>query len=428
MNREKVVCIYGDANAAANDSSYLDVLVNEIGLNRIIFGGGFNLSAKTRALNPIKNGGAPGLGLVDDDKVLHKGIEEAHKKGIQVWVCIGGWAGGAEQAPEYMAYDLNGTRMDLLPKRLYAHEQAWGMFCPNNERVNAWLEAALGEIAARYDFQGSAITHARYPHSAAIPMLLGCACETCQKKAIEFGYDFQSMKSAVFGAFNALKHLTAADLKTAAKVGIGFIDFLQILGKDADGVIDWFNFRADGITNSMRRFSNAVHAARPDFLFGTDTHYPTMALLVGHRYSDLVKICDQIVPLLSHNEIHFMDNVGSYSNLLLESVENLSERDAVRLVYNFLGIHTPNMPRTVKDMKLGNPLNGEIDMQWLGDLIANEMYKTRLISGSKVLSYPVIKGSTWPEKTVRRLMQVSLEAGHDGIVFQGTDSLFKPKK
>ena len=78
-------------------------------------------------------------------------------------------------------------------------------------------------------------------------------------------------------------------------------------------------------------------------------------------------------------------------------------------------------------MKLGNPLNGEIDMKWLEDLIENEMYKTRLVSGRKVLSYPVIKGSTWPEQIVRRLIKSSLEAGHDGIVFQGTDSLFKPR-
>jgi hypothetical protein len=83
------------------------------------------------------------------------------------------------------------------------------------------------------------------------------------------------------------------------------------------------------------------------------------------------------------------------------------------------------MPETIKSMNLGDPPNSEPKLAALENLVAQEMVKARLMSGPSIPSYPVIKGSLWPEKTVRRLMDVSLEAGHNGIVFQGTDSLFK---
>jgi hypothetical protein len=425
MGKEKVVGLYGDAAAIAADPGYLDAAKKEIGLNRIIFGGGFNLTSKTRALNPSKGGAAPGVTLVDDDTPMRKAIDEAHKRGMQVWGCISLYWAGAEHAPDLMAYDLTGKRMDEFPRRLYAAEQGSMTFCPNNERINAWFEALLVEIAARYDFQGYALTHVRYCHPAFFEQMLACGCPTCQKKAAELGYDFTRMQQAVLATQAAFKNLPAGRLKTAARASLGFFDFLQALGQDCRGVVDWFNFRADAITLNLKRFSQAVHAARPDFIFGSDTHYPTMALLVGHRYSDLAATCDQILPLLSHNEIHFMDNVGSFATLLTQWIDGLGEVEAVSLVYKLLGIHNPEMPVTVKAMHLGEPPSAEPQMEALLDLVVSEMYKARLFSGEKVPSYPVIKGSIWPEKTIRRLMEVATEAGHDGIVLQGTDALFK---
>ncbi len=120
-----------------------------------------------------------------------------------------------------------------------------------------------------------------------------------------------------------------------------------------------------------------------------------------------------------------MDNIGSFATLLTQWIDGLGEGEAVSLVYNLLGIHNPEMPVTVKAMHLGEPPSAEPKMEALLELVASEMYKARLFSGEKVPSYPVIKGSNWPEKTVRRLMEVATEAGHDGIVLQGTDALFK---
>jgi hypothetical protein len=425
MGREKVVGLYGDAIAAVANPGYLDTLKKELGLNRIIFGGGFNLSAKTRALNPFTDGSAPGMTLADDDTPIRKAIEEAHKRDIKVWGILGGYHGGAERAPELMIHALTGERMDAFPPRLYSTEQSSYTFCPNNERINAWFEAIQVEIAAKYDFQGYALTHVRYTHPAFFEQMLACGCPTCEKKAAVLGYDFPRMKQAVLGTLAALKKMPAGLLKTASRAGLGFFDFLQVLGQDSRGVVDWFNFRADAISNNLKRFSQAVHAAKPGFLYGTDIHYPTMALLVGHRYSDIATACDQILPLLSHNEIHFMDNIGSFATIMTNWSEGLGEVEAVSLVYKLLGIQNPDMPVTVRAMHLGQPPTAEPRMEALLDLVASEMYKARLYSGEKVLSYPVIKGTIWPEKTVRRLMEVATEAGHDGIILQGTDALFK---
>jgi hypothetical protein len=427
MSKEKVVGIYGDHNASVNDPNYLDTLQGEIGLNAIICGG-YNLSANVRALNPATVPG--GSTYTDDDSMLYKAQEVFRKRGIQSWAIFGGYHGMANSEPETMAYTLEGKRIDSFQPRLYAHEANGYTTCPNNEKHNAFLEAVLVDIAARYDFAGSAITHARYAHSAFIQGLLACGCETCEKKAGEFGFDFQRMKKAVLGTYYGFQKLTVDQCKLALKVGLGFLDFVEMMGQDAGAVADWFNYRAMVISHNFKRFQTAIHSVNPNFRFGSDTHYPTMALLVGHRYADLNQVCDQIVPLLSHNEIHFMDNIGSFANFLMESVPGLEDADATSLVYNFLGVHTPGLPKTVKDMQLGTPVNAELHMNpdTLQALVANEMYKVRLLSNNKNPSYPVIKGSFWPERVVRSLMNIAVEAGHDGIVLQGTDSLFTWKK
>jgi hypothetical protein len=428
MTKEKVVGLYGDAGAAAKDAGYLNLLQDKIGLNRIIFGGGFNLSPKTRQLNPSSGGNAPGLGLTDDDSSLFLGIEEAHKRGIKVWGCMSSYWAGAEHAPELMAYDLYGNRMDYYQRSPYAHEQGSMTFCPTNERINDWFEAAFTEIAIKYDFDGYALTHFRYCHPAFIEQMLGCACPSCQKKAADLGYDFPRMKKAVLGLVDSLKHLPVALLAGKSGYSFGFTDLLQVLGVDGGGVLDWFNFRADVISGNLKRFKQTVKAeVKREFAFGSDAHYPSMAMLVGHRYKDLGSICDQILPLLSHNAIHYMDNLGSFASHLTQWNNGLSERDAVRLVYMLFGITYPGMPKTVTDMDLENPMEAEKTLQTvIPEIIASEMYKAKLYSGDNVPTYPVIKGSLfWSSLNVKKLMQTALDTGHNGIILQGTDALFK---
>ena len=50
------------------------------------------------------------------------------------------------------------------------------------------------------------------------------------------------------------------------------------------------------------------------------------------------------------------------------------------------------------------------------------MFRARLYN-SRIPSYPVIKGGTWPKEPIRRLIAAADDLGHDGIVFQGTDAL-----
>jgi hypothetical protein len=429
-DRHNVVGLYGDPAAVVADPRYLDVARDEIGLNRIIFGGSFNLSPEVRTLNPFPKDKAllaPGLNLTDDDTTLRRAIDEARKRDIQVWVLTSAYWAGAEHAPALMARDLTGRRMDEFPRLPYAHEQATHTFCPNNEQVNAWFEAALVDIATRYDIQGYALTHFRFCHPAFFQQMLACGCPACEKAAAELGYDFPHMKAAVLEAVAALQRLPARKLEQAASLGLGFVDLLQTLGKDGGGVADWFNFRADCLSRNLRRFRAAVQRAvgQRDFAFGTDAHVPSFALLVGHRYRDLAATCDHILPLLRHIAIHYLDNLASFASLLTQWADGLSERDALRLVYRLFGYDRYNLPTDLASLHLDDPYGAaEQGLEALGEIVANELYKARLYSGDTVRSYPVIAGASWPSATVRRLMDVAREAGHDGIVFQGTSALF----
>lgn len=425
-----IVGLYGDPAALVADPGYLDAAREEIGLNCVILGGPFNLSPDVRAQNPFpedKAPLAPGLNLTDDDTTLRRAIEEAHRRDIQVWGIISAYWAGAEHAPDLMARDLSGRRMDEFPRLPYAHEQATHTFCPNNERVNAWFEAALVDIATRYDIQGYALTHFRFCHPAFFQQMLACGCSACEQAAAELGYDFSRMKAAVLETVAALQRLPARSLEQAAALGLGFIDLLQMLGRDGSGVADWFNFRADCISRNLQRFCAAVKrvVGPKDFAFGIDAHVPSFALLVGHRYADLAATCDHILPLLRHIAIHYLDNFASFASLLTQWAKGLSERDALWLVYRLFGYDRFALPTDIASLHLDDPYGAaERELGALGDIVAHELHKARLYGGEAVRSYPVIAGSSWPPATVRRLMDAAREAGHDGIIFQGTSSLF----
>ena len=52
-----------------------------------------------------------------------------------------------------------------------------------------------------------------------------------------------------------------------------------------------------------------------------------------------------------------------------------------------------------------------------------EFAEHRLYNTGEIPSYPVIKGSTWSPRIVRALVRAAEDMGHEGIIFQGTDSL-----
>lgn len=421
-----IVGLYADPAAVAADPGFLDIARAEIGLNRIILGGPYNLSAETRARNPgpKQHNMAHGLSLTDDDSVLRRAIDEAHRRGIQVWHIISIYWAGAEHAPELMARDLYGRRMDEHPRLPYAHEQASYTFCPSNDLVNDWFEAALVELATRYEFDGCALTHLRFAHAAFVDELLACGCPACAAAAGQLGYDFPRMKAAALNTAQALQRASASRLRQAAGLGLGWLDFLQALGDDGGGLVDWFNFRADCITRGLQRFHRAVKRARPGFAFGSDIHFPSLALLVGHRYRDFAGTCDHILPLLPHVEIHCLEVLAGLAGRLTQWAPGLAEPEALRLVYRMFGYEALGLPDSIAGLRLGDPPGAEPPLAALGDLVAGELVKARLLAGDRVPSYPVIKGAVWPARTVRRLMDAAQDAGHDGIVFQGTSALF----
>ena len=434
MTSEKwVVGLYAGPDAIAADPQYLDVLQDEIGLNRIILGGYVDLPPEVRAQNPCQ-GTKGNLGVTlateeKDDVPLRRAMEEAHARDIQVWGCFGGYHGGAQHTPDLMSVDLSGRPMDEFAPYPFALEQKHQVYCPCNERVNAWLETVFAQVAMGYDYDGYALTHVRHSHPAFVQQMLACGCAVCQERASDLGYDFRRMKGAMLDSLQALQNASVVTLRQAAELSFGFGDLLQWLGQDAAGVMDWFVFRAECITQNLKRFSDAVHGSIDrEFAFGTDIYPPSLALLVGHRHADLGSVCDQVLPLLSHVEIHQLESLASMATMLMRWVPDLGEREALRVVYRLFGYDQFDLPESIAELhldKVGNPCDAEAYLtEALPQIVAAEMLKTRVNLGEQVPSYPVIKGTWWPTSTVRRLIDVSREVGHNGIVLQGTDSLF----
>ena len=59
----------------------------------------------------------------------------------------------------------------------------------------------------------------------------------------------------------------------------------------------------------------------------------------------------------------------------------------------------------------------------LTELVVHDLTKARLSLPREIPSYPVIHGEGWPRKAILGIMAGADEAGHDGVIFQGTGEL-----
>ena len=408
----------------------LEVLKEELGLTTIIIGGAYNLSKEARAKNPlpadVSSSIGPGIALSDDDELIRRAIDVGHERGLQVWLCTGGFRDGLARWPDLLAQDMYGRPLsDAAPIR-YALTQEHIPFCPTNEQIRAWFTAAYADIAHLYEADGLDVTHYRYTSPSFFDNLFGCACPRCQGMAEEMGTDFERMKRSVLRVSDRLHHLTADAVKRAASLGLTFLDFLQILDHDGAAIADWFDFRADVVTRNLMEIKEAVDAvAREGFVFGCDTYVPSFSMLVGHRYGDYKKFSAYTSPLISWTDYFILATFAAHANLLCTWADGLEERDALRAVYRFYGYGDLPMPETIAEMELGaHPGQESPACVPIYEIMEMEMRKARLYNTGEIPSYPVVKGVYWPKEVVQGLVRAAEEMGHEGIIYhQGTSSV-----
>ncbi len=414
--------IYLTTNVVLEHPDYVTRLRDEIGLNTVVLGFTGEMSDEVMKLSPY--GGktptddqvvelilrhfdgrpvdpreyeqaqalcGPGVSAKGDDATFRKAVEQLRGAGLNVWTYGGAWT----------------------IRRL--------MFCPARPDTRDWLEAACVHWATEYELDALNITHFRYPMGSFPLGLFGCTCSHCRAEAGNLGYDMDEMIASLKDARASLRKLDGKRLGDVARLGIGFFDVVHALSLRS-GVLDWVQFRCDLVVQNLMRFRLAVHAASPDTRFGTDTYPASMAMTAGHDYRRWNQMADFASPLVSHISAFVCNTLIEWASFLQAEIPNLSEEDALQVVYRFLGYDGMELPETIRAF-------GAEDAATLADripttdLVMRDLVKAKLLLPDGVPSYPIIHGVGWGRETSEGIVSEAKSIGHDGVVWQGTADL-----
>ena len=422
MSDNRRVGIYLTAGVIERNPDYLKALRDELGLNLVIAGFTGELPAEVLKESPfdgvplsdacldglvckhidgqpvdplefdqVRAAVGPGFGQGNDSE-YRRAIEVVHDAGLEFWICGGSWT----------------------IRRL--------MFCPGNEAVNRWFEAAYVHLATDYGVDGLDISHARYPMGSFPRGLFACACDHCAGAAAAMGYDMTAMVAALRAGRDRLAALDPKLLAAACGHGFGPLDFMQAFDMPA-GILDWFRFRADLLGRNLKRFHRAVHeAAGPDVLFGSDTYPASLSMFMGHNHADWGAFSDFASLLVSHVYQFVVLTLVCWASFLREVNPGLSEADSLGVIYNLVGYDGLGLPDAEADFH-HEDIDRMVRSIPLQDLILHDLVKARLALPAGLPSYPIIHGEGWPLGDIRGIMAGADEAGHDGIIFQGTGEL-----
>ena len=415
--------IYLSSSIILSNPDYVKVLRDEIGLNLVILGFSGELPEDVLKASPYDGsppsddclqglvarhldgepvdrselpqaGSSPGpsAGRGGSNTDFRRAVRVAREAGCEVWICGGSWT-------------LRGL-----------------MFCPSNTAVRDWYQALYTHWSTSCEVDGIDITHARYP-MVSFPRGLGaCVCPACEARAADLGYDFGNLRVAADTFLQDLSQLDPVRLVTACRGGAGPMDFTQILGMDR-GLLDWFRFRCDLLTEGIACFRDAVHAAAgPDFVFGSDTYPASLSLFVGHDHARWAECSDFASPLVSHVQQFVCLGLIALSRILREHLPALTEEEALHLVYAATGYHGLGLPDSVADYHAedADELARSIPLR---DVIRHDLAKARLALPADIPSYPIIHGEGWPREDIDAIRDGALALGHDGVMWQGTAEL-----
>lgn len=429
MKAKKRVGLYLDAGTILQQPGYLELLRDALGLNLVILNFSGKLSDGVLAKSPFdqlppsdetirsllcrhidgqpstaklgatKGSVGPHMHAGGDDEALRQAIARAHAAGMEVWMLGGAWT----------ANDF-----DVL------------MYCPSHEAVNTWYGAVYTHLATAYEVEGVDITHARFPMTSYPRGMFLCACDRCAREAAERGYDMERMKGDILHARERIRGMEGDRLAQVCMRAMGPFDALQLLGM-RQGVMEWFTFRCELLAVKFGAFRDAVHeAAGEDFIFGTDTYPASLSPFVGHDHTRWDTFSDFASPLLSHVDIFPMQTMTAWAQFLQALCPDLDESQALQMIYRLVGYDDLGMPRTIEEFALGAP-DCEFRNVPLRDLVALDMAKARLYLPADIPSYPIIQGGGaphhWPRETIEEIMAAAEETGHQGIIFQGVQSL-----
>ncbi|MHB9034089.1 MAG: hypothetical protein ACYC6L_13705 [Anaerolineae bacterium] len=425
----QTVGLYTEAAQILDKPSYFERLQRVIGLNLVIVGFSGELPASVLAKSPFRkqpdtldsikavlarhldggyctdqpelaiNWAGPHIGWGGNDQQLQAAVRRAHQMGLRVWLVTGGWT---------------------------ANDYHTLMFCPNDAQVNDWYEAVFTHLAAAYGVEGLDITHARYPMTSELRGLGLCACERCTRAAQQAGIDMPGVIKEINASVAALRNLDIQRLRKVKIDSLGLADAWQLLGVRS-GIFTWLQFRADTLARNLNRFrTNIRRQVGTQVVFGADTYPSSMAVLAGHDQTRWDTFSDFASPLISHVDIFVLKTFVAWARWLQDTIINLTEPEALRLVYHLTGYDHLGLPETIERFALGEP-DCEFRNIPLRDLLALDMAKARMTLPRGLPSYPIIQGGgapyLWPKDTIEHVIADAEQLGHQGVMLQGTASL-----
>lgn len=419
------------------DQKYMDALQKKLGVNVILFSPSIKLPEWLLEINPLgEKRILCARAHTDDDSGVYKAVEEAHRRGMDFWLYYTGHHYGEESRP-IISETFDGVKFLDLPRIRYSLENM-RTACFSKPIVKEFEPAVFSYGAKTYGADSMYVSHYRYTNPSFWPNLFGCACRYCQEEAEQMGYDFNGMKKAMKNLRRRLGRLDRKTVEYAAKSRMTFTDFLTFMGED-DGVMDWIVFRAKVVGNQLKRINSAVHTATNNRCgFITDTHNPTLSILVGHNYADFFDGASDAFHTLSWCGSQHIGAVAAWANQLCEWVPGLDESVALRLVTGFFGWDELGLPdkRIHEVLGMKSPddrfsreamydiFNPDITI----NLMTHEWTKLAAINRGRLPAHPVIKGDSWPEKVGRELMERADSLGLTGYVFQRTDVFIDREK
>ena len=336
-----------------------------------------------------------------DDTPLLKVIDAARDAGLEIWGHIGLWSYGGEVFPEYAMKDVEGKGLDMR-----CHK--WGIgLCPSNRVVNEWTRDCLVDVIGRYDIDGFDVDHARFPASANISSLFGCACESCAEEATRLGFDFDSMKEGMLNLKNRLRNVQTAGIQAG--------DAWEQLESCSDGQFqEWLKFRASLLADWMKIFRDAVRsAAGEDKVFGSDVWPPSVALLGGHDYELWERGADYLTGGSSACGVvgwaTTVTNLATeWASFLCEQAQGLDEQAAFRLVFGMFDYEKFELSHSVKEIQEG-PLP-------ITEMYEYEVRKLKSSVSGNLPLYPPISASGDAVCT-RKLCEAVATNDCDGALF-----------
>lgn len=140
------------------------------------------------------------------------------------------------------------------------------------------------------------------------------------------------------------------------------------------------------------------------------------------RRSDWAQFSDFASPLVSHLSLFVVYTLVEWTRFLQKVKPDLSETDALEIVYRFVGYDGMGLPTTIEGYGLDEPERLPYRVP-LKDLIMRDLIKARLYLPNEIPSYPIIHGEGWPREAILGIMSEAEQIGHDGFMLQGTGEL-----